>query len=68
MAAVWIVQHDEEESFNAVLGVFASQDEAEEFAGKIKLEYARGVIYSRYEIGYRYNRGPGHMSFGPGDR
>lgn len=68
MAAVWIVQHDKEESFNAVLGVFASQDEAEEFAEEIKHEYARGVIYSRYEIGYRYNRGPGHASFGPGDQ
>ncbi|MEW1823595.1 hypothetical protein AB0323_22760 [Arthrobacter sp. NPDC080031] len=68
MAAVWIVQHDEEEPFNAVLGVFASQDEAEEFAEEIKHEYARGVIYSRYEIGYRFNRGPGHVSFGPGDQ
>jgi hypothetical protein len=68
MAEVWIVQHDEEELFNAVLGVFASEDEAEEFAEEIKNEYARGAIYSRYEIGYRYNRGPGHVSFGSGDR
>ena len=63
-AEVWIVQHDES-AHNTVLGVFATSAEAESFAEQVESQFKNGVLYSRYEIGYRFDRGPGHTSFGP---
>lgn len=62
---VWIVQHDESAD-NTVLGVFGSQSQAQSFAEEIGNRFANGVIFARYEVGYRYDRGPGHVSFHPG--
>jgi len=62
--AVWIVQHDES-AHNTVLGVFGSQEEAQDFAEKVGDQFENGVLYSRYELGYRYDTGTGHVSFGP---
>lgn len=63
---VWIVQHDESAD-NTVLGVFGSQNQAQSFAEEIGYRFANGVIFARYKVGYRYDQGPGHVSFGPGD-
>ncbi|TDW28776.1 hypothetical protein [Cryobacterium psychrophilum] len=61
---VWIVQHDES-PHNTILGVFATQDEAQSFAEGVE-EFKDAVLYARYDIGYRCDRGPGHVTFGPG--
>ena len=61
---VGIVQHDESPD-NTVLGVFASASEAEKFAEEVGDRFENGVLYSSYEVGYRYDAGTGHVSFGP---
>lgn len=60
--SVWIVQHDES-PHNTVLGVFSTEDEAAAFAESAKSAFPNGLIYARYEIGYRYDRGTGHAVF-----
>lgn len=49
---VWIVQHDED-PHNTVVGVFASVEEADEYAERVGPLYTNGVIYSLYETGYK---------------
>jgi hypothetical protein len=61
---VWIVSHDES-PHNTVLGVFTTQDEASAFADEVERRFTDGVIYSRYPVGYRYDRGSGHVTYGP---
>lgn len=51
---VWIVQHDET-PHNTILGVFSAQSEAAEYANEIQSQYANGVIYSFYKLGYRHH-------------
>lgn len=54
--SVWIVQHDQSPD-NTVLGVFATSEEADNFAEEIQGQFANGVIYSEFEIGFRFDRG-----------
>ncbi|POH72170.1 hypothetical protein [Arthrobacter glacialis] len=61
---VWIVQHDET-AHNTVLGVFATQDEAQSFAEEVGGRFANGVIFSSYQVGYRYDEGPGYVALVP---
>lgn len=63
---VWIVRQDES-PYNTVLGVFATSAEAEEFADEVQDRFANGVLFSRFAIGYRYDRGPGYVTYGPSD-
>jgi hypothetical protein len=63
---VWIVQHDES-AHNTVLGVFGTSKEAQTFADEIGDQFEGGVLFSSYAIGYRFDRGTGHVSFGPGE-
>jgi len=53
---VWIVQHAEAPD-NTVVGVFATADEAAAFAGEEYENFRGGLIYSEYEVGYRYDKG-----------
>lgn len=62
---VWIVQH--QESVNAVLGVFATEKEADGFAEEVAPRFCGGVIYVQYAIGHRYDRGSRIAEFDPGD-
>lgn len=62
--AVWIVRHDES-PHGTVLGVFATESEASAFAEEAMNEFAAGVIYSRFSLGYKFNRGPGYVTYGP---
>lgn len=64
--AVWIVQHDQS-PHNTVLGVFATERDATAFAEEVKHQFPNGVIYSRFQVGYRFDRGPGHATYGPAD-
>lgn len=52
--SVWIVQHDESPD-NTVLGVFATEKEAREYANLVHAEYANGVITTEFAIGYRHH-------------
>jgi hypothetical protein len=52
---VWIVQHDEGPD-NTVLGVFLGESEAAAFAEEVKNQFANGVIYSCFEVGYRLDQ------------
>jgi len=61
---VWIVLHDES-PHNTVLGVFATEPEASRFADEVESRFPQGVIWTRFAVGYRYDRGPGHVEFGP---
>ena len=56
---VWIVQHDESPD-NTVLGVFASQDEADAFMDEVKSNFENGVLCSSFPVGYRYTDGTGN--------
>ncbi|WP_104111899.1 hypothetical protein [Arthrobacter sp. N199823] len=60
----WIVQHDES-AHNTVLGVFATQDEAQSFAEAVGGRFTNGVIFSSYPVGYRYDEGPGYVGLVP---
>ncbi|WP_234864872.1 hypothetical protein [Sinomonas albida] len=64
MEFVWIVLH-EDSPVSTVLGVFATEREAEEFSNEVKGQFLRGVIYSRFKVGYRFDRGTGHAAYGP---
>lgn len=66
VGGVWIVLQDES-PHNTVLGVFATQVEAFDFAEEIRDQFVNGVIYTRFPVGYRYNGGPGHVSYGPSE-
>lgn len=50
--SVWIVQHDES-PHNTVLGVFATPEEAHEYAELMHADYVNGVITTEFDIGYR---------------
>lgn len=54
--SVWIVQHDDSPD-NTILGVFATTSEADTFAEEVKDQFENGVIYSEFEIGFRFDRG-----------
>lgn len=56
-ASVWIVLQDKYPT-NSVLGVFASQEEANDFAESpaVHAEWGTAVIYANFPIGYRYNQ------------
>jgi hypothetical protein len=58
LPSVWIIQHDES-PHATVLGVFGSLAEADEFSAEIRGQFPRGVIYSEYPIGYRFDAGVG---------
>lgn len=64
MEFVWIVLQ-EDSPFNTVLGVFATEWEADEFSNEVRDQFLRGVIYSRFKVGYRFDRGTGHATYGP---
>jgi hypothetical protein len=64
MSLVWIVMQ-EDSPFNPVIGVFATVEEAESFSQEIKGQFSRGVVYSSFQIGYRFDSGPGHVGYGP---
>lgn len=64
MGFVWIVLQ-EDSPFNTVLGVFTTEREAAEFSNEVKDQFERGVIYSRFKLGYRFDRGTGHATYGP---
>ena len=53
---VWIVQHDET-PHNTVLGVFATAEEAAEYADAVHVNYADGVITTEFPIGFRFEDG-----------
>lgn len=59
---VWIVQHDES-AHNTILGVFGSQDEAQIFAEHVGSDFSNGAIFSRYRVGYRFDRGTGQAQY-----
>jgi hypothetical protein len=59
---VWIVQQDED-AHNTVLGVFGSRDEANAFAVEVEPRWAGGVLITKYEIGFRYDRGSRYTSY-----
>lgn len=61
---VWIVQHDETPD-NTVLGVFATQEEAAVFAEEVSDDFPDGVIFSKYQVGFRYDRGPRQNEYRP---
>lgn len=63
---VWIVQHDESPD-NTVVGVFQTEDEASAFAAEEAANFRDGLIYSEYEIGYRYDKGTRYSRYGRGD-
>ena len=63
---VWIVQHDQS-AYNTVLGVFATEEDAAMFAEEVGPQFPESVIYSRFALGYRFDRGPGHVTYGPAD-
>ncbi|WP_258062034.1 hypothetical protein [Rathayibacter tritici] len=63
---VWVVQHDESPN-NTILGVFASEAEAATFAEEVQHRFPKGVIYAKFTLGYRYDSGPGYVTFGPDD-
>lgn len=54
--AVWIVLQDKS-PHNTVLGVFRTMEEADDFAESedVEEEWGESVIYSRFNIGYKYN-------------
>lgn len=56
-AAVWIVLQDKYPT-NSVLGVFATQEEAHDFAEspEVAAEWETAVIYASFPVGYRYNQ------------
>lgn len=54
--SVWIVQHDESPD-DTVLGVFASPEEAHEYAQLVQGEFENSVIITEFEIGYRHRDG-----------
>ncbi|WP_141692788.1 hypothetical protein [Leifsonia xyli] len=58
---VWIICQDES-PHNTVLGVFANEAQASQFAEEVRSEFANGVIYSSFPIGFRYDRGSGHVA------
>lgn len=53
---VWIVQHDET-PHNTVLRVFATAEEAAEYADAVHVNYADGVITTEFPIGFRFEDG-----------
>ncbi|KZC96293.1 hypothetical protein AWH51_03665 [Clavibacter tessellarius] len=55
----------DESPHNTVLGVFAREPEASQFADEVEARFPQGVIYTRFRVGYRYDPGPGHVEFGP---
>jgi hypothetical protein len=40
-------------------------EEAESFSEEIKGNFSNGVSYSSFQVGYRFDRGPGHVAYGP---
>ena len=61
---VWIVSHEDSPP-NNIIGVFATQSEAASFAEEMAAGPFESVIYSSFSIGYRYDRGTGHVEYGP---
>jgi hypothetical protein len=55
-SAVWIVLQDET-PHNSILGVFADQKRAADFADEVGDQFPKGVIYGRYKVGYRFDGG-----------
>ncbi|NEM90794.1 hypothetical protein [Galbitalea soli] len=54
---VWIVIQDSEAD-NPILGVFASESEAAEFARDTPFPYPRSsILYGHYKVGYRFDGG-----------
>lgn len=51
---VWIV-HQSETVQNAVLGVFATEQEADAFAAEVEDQYADSLVYAPFAVGYRYD-------------
>lgn len=64
MGKIWIVQHDES-AHNTVLGIFSTQAEATAFANEVKDQFINGVIYTSFDMGYRFDLGIGHVTYGP---
>jgi len=63
---VWVVQHDQS-PHNTIVGVFASEAEAAAYAEEVQHRFSDGLIYARFPIGYRYDIGPGYITFSPDD-
>ncbi|HEU5222846.1 MAG TPA: hypothetical protein VFU07_04100 [Candidatus Lumbricidophila sp.] len=63
---VWIVQHDSSPN-ETVLGVFATMQEAHEFAETVGKRFPNGAIFTSYPIGYRYDQPPHSTQFFPDD-
>ena len=61
---VWIVQDDEAPDYR-VLGVFETEAEASDFVREVSDRFPAGVIYASFPLGFRYDRRPGFVSFGP---
>jgi len=51
---VWIV-HQSEATNHAILGVFATEQEADAFAAEVEDQYADSLVYAPFTIGYRYD-------------
>jgi hypothetical protein len=54
--AVWIVQQDETPD-NTILGVFESEADARDYVEEIHHQFTKGVFYSSFPIGYRFDEG-----------
>ena len=63
---VWIVCH-EESALGNVIGVFGNETEAAAFADEVSGRFAGGVVYTHFDLGYRYDRGSGYVSYEPAD-
>ncbi len=61
---VWIVQHDDSPD-NTVVGAFTTQGEAGSFAEEMSDRFENGLLYSAFNVGYRYDQGTGYAAFGP---
>ena len=64
LVKIWIVQHDES-PHNTILGIFETQAEATAFVDEVKDQFIDGVIYSSFDIGHRFDRGTGKVTYGP---
>ncbi|ALD13896.1 hypothetical protein BFL35_13710 [Clavibacter michiganensis] len=66
VSEVWIVQHDESPD-NTVLGVFATREEAHDFAEEVTDRFPNGALTTHYPIGFRYDRGTRQSTYEPQD-
>lgn len=59
---VWIVMDDQTPG-GRILAVCASADEVRAFADEVAPRFPGGIIYSCFEVGYRYDAGPNYYEF-----